>query len=213
MHSIESSSTSLVSEDPTWGGEVGLTTSGESRAPQLNDGRRGAVDHTSITYEEVRSFLFLEAELLDSAKYWDWLALVSEDIEYKMPVLRTRRAADGGNEFSESSFLFDENWRSLQLRLDLLANAGTFNWVEDPRSLTRRVIGNIRLVDSESSACSVRSNFFVYRGVGGEMRYELFTGERFDRIGRRGDGGLCLCKRTIHLDQSLLLARNLSILF
>ena len=183
---------------------VGIRESSlKESAPQLG----------AVTYDEVLELLFREAELLDEHRYSEWLELLSHDIEYRMPVQRTRTAANGGNEFSDRIFLFDENFKSLQWRVELLEKAGSYNWVEDPRSLTRHIIGNVRLSATDPSGCSVRSNFIVYRGIGGKLEHDLFTGRRLDALTRRENGDLCLQSRMIHLDQTLVLARNLSILF
>jgi len=165
-----------------------------------------------ITEEEVTRFLYDEADLLDRHQYEDWFGIVSEDIDYKVPVLRTRTDADGGHERAKLMFFFDENWGSLSWRVKILSNPGTYNWVENPRSLTRRIIGNIRILENGEGRCVVRNNFSLYRGIGGRLTYDLITGQRFDTIRRRGDGALCLAKRLVHLDQSLFLSSNLSFL-
>lgn len=167
---------------------------------------------SAIGESEVSRFLFHEAQLLDEHRYEEWYRLLSEAIEYKMPVLRTRVEEDGGNEYSQGMHFFDENWASLSWRIKILSNPGTYNWVENPRSLVRRIVGNIRIEEVEATRCKVRSNFMLYRNVGSGLDYNLLTGERFDVVARRDDGELCLESRTIHLDQTLLLSQNISFL-
>ena len=42
---------------------------------------------------EVQEFLFHEASLLDERRYQDWLALLTEDVHYWMPIRRTTTGA------------------------------------------------------------------------------------------------------------------------
>ncbi len=51
-------------------------------------------------YGEIVEFLYREAELLDSNRFSDWLALFAEDIHYIMPV-RTTQFLSGGAGFQE----------------------------------------------------------------------------------------------------------------
>lgn len=165
-----------------------------------------------ITDAEVSRFLFREAELLDEHRYREWYGLLSEQIDYKMPVLRSRVESDGGNELAKNMFYFDENWKSLSWRVQVLENPGTYNWAENPRSLVRRIIGNVRAEEGQPRRCAVKSNFMLYRGTAGGVHYTFLTGQRSDVVARRGDGRLCLEKRTIYLDQTMLLSQNLSFL-
>ena len=46
-------------------------------------------------YGEVLEFLYQEAELLDSNRYSDWLALFADDVLYEMPVRTTQYLSQG----------------------------------------------------------------------------------------------------------------------
>jgi 3-phenylpropionate/cinnamic acid dioxygenase small subunit len=41
-----------------------------------------------LLVQEIAEFLYREAELLDERRYDDWLALLSDDIRYWMPMRR-----------------------------------------------------------------------------------------------------------------------------
>jgi hypothetical protein len=66
-------------------------------------------------YGEVLEFLYREAELLDSNRYSDWLALFADDVLYEMPV-RTDAVPVAGPGFQAMSF-FDDNIHSLRTRV------------------------------------------------------------------------------------------------
>jgi Ring hydroxylating beta subunit len=59
----------------------------------------------------VQDFLIEEAELLDSRRFEEWLALFTDDVEYRVPVRTTRRL--GNPDVVEDIFHFDENKMSL----------------------------------------------------------------------------------------------------
>ena len=46
-------------------------------------------------YGRVTGFLYHEAELLDTNRFADWLALLTPDIEYRMPVRTTQFLTEG----------------------------------------------------------------------------------------------------------------------
>ncbi|MCH7743411.1 MAG: hypothetical protein IIB71_12200 [Proteobacteria bacterium] len=71
---------------------------------------------------EVEQFLYHEARLLDERKFEDWLALLTDDIHYWMPIRRTTMARDVGNEFTRPGAMafFDDDKNFLQLRVKKL---------------------------------------------------------------------------------------------
>ena len=90
------------------------------------------------------------------------------------------------------------------------------NSASPKRSETQRVrhlVTNVRIADGEPGASELdaKSNFLVYRNrVDDET--DVFVGERRDRL-RRVDGGWQIAKRVVLLDQSTLLAKNLTLFF
>ena len=58
--------------------------------PSASDWRPGGA-----LYGEVLEFLYREAELLDSNRYSDWLALFADDVLYEMPVRTTQYMSKG----------------------------------------------------------------------------------------------------------------------
>jgi 3-phenylpropionate/cinnamic acid dioxygenase small subunit len=85
-------------------------------------------------------------------------------------------------------------------------------WAEDPPSRTRHFIAN---VDVEPGAADgevrVWCNYIVYRSRG-ETEQDFYVGAREDLL-RRVEDGWKIARRRLILDQNVLAAKNLSILF
>lgn len=154
----------------------------------------------------VSDFLIEEAAALDDRRYEDWFALLTDDIEYVAPVRVTRRA--GNPDVVEESTYFDDNKQSLGLRVKRLLT--DVAWAEDPPSMTRRFVSNIRISPQQDGELEVRNNLLLFRSRGDEGVYDLVVGERFDRLRDEGEG-LRICRRRVVLDQAALGTKNLGI--
>ena len=60
-----------------------------------------SVQERMLLKHEVEEFLFMEAELLDSRRFDDWLSVLTEDIHYWMPIRRTTTAREVEREFTK----------------------------------------------------------------------------------------------------------------
>lgn len=169
------------------------------------------VHERMLLKHEVEEFLFLEADVLDSRRYEDWLDLLAEDIHYWMPVRRTTTAREAGREFTKPGGVafFDDDFATLKMRVDRMLLGGA--WAEDPPSRTRRLIANVRIVDRTEDEVTVSSNFQLYRTRLGSEE-DSWIGRREDVL-RRVDGGFRLARRHIFLEQTVILSQNLSSLF
>lgn len=159
---------------------------------------------------EIEQFLYYEAQLLDDRDFETWLGLLSEDIRYWMPTRfnqgrRQKRDASDGSELAH----FDDDRPTLEQRVRRLRTA--FAWAEQPPTRTRRIIGNIRVAPTDTDRLAVRSNFICYANRL-ESETHIWAGERSDVLRRGGDGWL-ICDRTIRLDQNVVLANCISLLF
>ena len=176
--------------------------------------RRSALGPSIEDRVAIEQFLYLEAELLDDHRYDEWLELVADDIHYRVPTQANRLRRDRGTEASVEGEmpLFDDNKTTLGWRVRQLAMPT--HWAEDPPSRTRHLVSNVRIdATTTDDEFEVRSNFLCYRN---RLRDEgdLWAGERNDLI-RRVDGGAGweLARRTVTLDQNVVLSKNLSVLF
>ena len=145
--------------------------------------------------QELTEVLYDEAELLDEGRWEEWLDLLADDLSYVMPLRlnvavgehSTRERTRGGEEVC----WFDEG----------------------KHTLTQRV-GRLRRVDRPEVELSCR--FVVHRNrVADET--DFFVGRRHDTWRQTGSadgaGGWKLCRRELLLDQNVLLAKNLTLLF
>lgn len=160
---------------------------------------------------EAEEFLFREASLLDERRLEEWLALLTEDIHYWMPIRRTTTAKEIDNEFTKLGDMayFDDDKRTLGMRVQRLAVGRA--WAEDPPSRTRHSISNVRILTADANEILVALNFHLYR-TRLESEEDSWIGRREDLL-RRENGVLKLARRYIYLDQTVILAQNMSNLF
>jgi biphenyl 2,3-dioxygenase beta subunit len=104
---------------------------------------------------------------------------------------------------------FDDDRSTLGLRVQRLQVGRA--WAEDPPSRTRHMVGNVRILDVDGDEISVALNFQLYR-TRLDSEEDSWIGRREDRL-RRESGTLKLAKRHIFLDQTVILAQNMSNLF
>ena len=167
---------------------------------------QGTLDE--LTCREASDFLMREAELLDNRLFENWLALLTEDIFYNMPIRVTRDTDEGSNDLSDGAWL-RENRKSLEMRIKRLTSKGALS--EEPPSRTRHFVSNIRVRGgSRENEIEVNSNLLLYRTRGDSSHYDLFSAERKDVL-RRINGNWKLARRDILLDQTVLGAQDLSV--
>jgi PAH dioxygenase small subunit len=163
------------------------------------------VDHDLRAH--VSDFLFLEAELLDSGLFPDWLQLLDTRVHYYIPVRQTLMRDEGPDE-SEMAHI-DDFYPALSERVERMRSK--FNWAENPASRTRHHITNIRIRGVESAVhedhITVYSNLLFYRSRMDDRTSDLVSCERQDVL-VRSKGDLKLLKRHVVLDQSTLLTHN-----
>lgn len=166
---------------------------------------------------EVCQFLYLEAELLDDRRFEDWYALFTPDVRYRMPIRsdRLQRQRDDVSSAEGGFNLADDDHETLGWRVRQMVEAR--HWAEDPPSRTRHLVANVRIraVEDGGSPTSgdelaVRSNFLCYRN---RLRDEvdLWAGERHDVLRLVADGQWRIARRTVLLDQNVVLSKNLSV--
>ena len=143
------------------------------------------------TRAEVEEFLFHEAALLDEWRLDEWLALLTEDARYEVPSNDRPDADPGGTLFTIADDMDRVRGRITRLK-DKDAHA------EFPRSRTRRLISNVRIVGRKASELRVEANFVVYRFRRDESVRE-YVG-RYRYVLRAGRGGLKIARRQAVLD-------------
>jgi 3-phenylpropionate/cinnamic acid dioxygenase small subunit len=164
------------------------------------------------THFELGQFYFREAEFLDDGRFADWLEMLADDLHYWAPLRsnRMRRqqalsiAAEG-----EAAF-YDETKESLAWRIRRYDSG--MAWAEDPPSRTRHLVSNITARHDADDLLVVRSAFIVYRNRL-QTEVDLYAGGRTDVVRRGGIHGFEVVKRTILLEQNVLLTKNISTFF
>jgi 3-phenylpropionate/cinnamic acid dioxygenase small subunit len=167
--------------------------------------------------QEIASFLYAEAELLDERRYDEWLALLAEDIRYWMPMRRNIKYGDNTREFTregEDISWFDEGKDTLTRRVRQIQTG--IHWAEEPQSRITHMVSNVQLLEVTSDAGSVRDviakcRFLIYRNRV-ETETDLLVGKREDTLRRTSDGWQ-IARRKIILDQNVLLTKNLTFFF
>ncbi len=168
--------------------------------------------------QEVEDFLYAEAELLDQRQFAEWLNVLADDLVYFMPMRRNvkfgHHAAEENTRFGHDISWFDEDKWTLSKRVEQIMTG--VHWAEEPLSRVCHTISNIQILDTIPSVeaakeVSVRSRFMVYQNRL-EDEVNFFVGKRNDVL-RNMHGSWKLAKREIILDQSVLLSKNLTVLF
>jgi 3-phenylpropionate/cinnamic acid dioxygenase small subunit len=156
----------------------------------------------------VEQFAFHEAALLDHRRYRDWLALITDDILYRVSVQWIRDAAETNPEV----WIVDEDLTQLKLRAEQIA-APRLTHAENPATLTQRFVTNIRVAHGANPAeYSVDANLLVYVNRSGALNGAVYAGERRDVL-RRVDGRLRIARRHVRLAHSIVHGGPVSTLF
>ena len=168
--------------------------------------------------EEIEAFFHHEADLLDQRQFRDWLDLLAEDLVYFMPIRRNvkfgEHAERENTRQGEGISWFDEDKWTLTKRVEQILTG--VHYAEEPLSRVTHMVSNIRLLEvtpspADPSEVTVGCRFLVYQS---RVEYENYTfiGRRTDVLRRHGDSWL-IARRELILEQNVLLAKNLSILF
>ncbi|HUN58857.1 MAG TPA: 3-phenylpropionate/cinnamic acid dioxygenase subunit beta [Candidatus Binataceae bacterium] len=165
-------------------------------------------------HHEIAQFLYYEARLLDDRRWDEWYALLADDIQYVMPTRYNRLRREAAQEFAGpgGAFHFDETKHSLGQRIKRLKS--TTAWAEDPSSRTRHFVSNIvAQATVNPDEYEAQCYYLLYRGRL-EREIETFAGMRHDLL-RRIDAPTrwLIARRMIVLDQTVVIARNMSFFF
>jgi phthalate 3,4-dioxygenase beta subunit len=166
------------------------------------------IDFGSEHHHEVHQFLVVEADLLDSRRFDDWLGLMTEDIVYLMPVRVTASPSLAESTLADMDH-FREDMYSLRRRVARFATEHA--WTEDPPSRTRRLVTNVRAYPGERDGETVvKSYLLLFRSRGDVREPDFVVGERTDVL-RRVEGELRLARREFVVDESVLRTQNMAV--
>lgn len=181
-------------------------------ASTLRDEVDGMVLADADTHFLASQFYFLEAELLDDGRFADWLEMLAPELHYWAPVRtnRVRRQQALSVASPGQAAYYDETKESLAWRIRRYDSG--MAWAEDPPSRTRHLVSNVTVRERSDGLLTARSAFLVYRNrLHDEV--DLYAGGRTDVLRRGGVHGFEVVKRTILLEQNVLLMKNISTFF
>lgn len=168
-----------------------------------------------VLQAEITEFFYAEADLLDDGRYEEWLDLLTDDVSYTMPLrlnvavadVASREQTKAGSEVC----WFDEDKTTLAKRVAQLRTGQ--HWAEEPLSRVSHLVTNVRVLAVDLPTVEVACRFLVHRNrVAAET--DFFVGRRHDTLRRAADGnGWRIARRELLLDQNVLLAKNLTLLF
>ena len=146
----------------------------------LEDAVTPAGSLRAVTRAEVEDFLYGEADLLDTQRYDDWLALFTEGARSEVP------ATDAaGHSATAAGYFVCDDWGLIQARVKRLKSRKAH--AENPASKTHRMVSNVRLLAREGDELQVSANFVVHRARDGH--FDVYVG-RYDHRLLVTDGGL-----------------------
>ncbi len=170
---------------------------------------------------EIEDFLHHEAELLDERRFEAWLELLTDDIHYWMPLRKNMAFEDRERDITAEDDVawIDDDKATLAKRVRQILTG--IHWAEEPLSRASHLVTNISLADqaafradpvsayAEGAMLKIKCRFLVHRNRL-ETETDFLVGRREDTL-RRVKGELRVARRKIIIDQSVLLAKNLTI--
>lgn len=157
---------------------------------------------------QAQQWLVDEAWLLDAQAYEEWLAVLTDDIHYVMPV-RVTTAVGAGFDTSPGMAHFDEDKYSLSRRVARFLTEHA--WTEDPPSRLRHHLTNVRtFATPDEDHLVVDSATLLFRSRGDVHEGSIVSAGREDLL-RRTPEGWKLARRTILVDDSVIRMQNLAI--
>mgnify|MGYP001166303393 FL=1 len=164
--------------------------------------------------QEIEQFYYWEAKLLNNRRFEEWFGLLAADIRYFMPIRTTRSMREADQEYSGVGEYahFDDDYNMMKGRIRKITS--DVSWSENPASRTRHLNTNVMIAPGMSAdEYQISNAVLVYRNRL-ERQLDIFAGERRDTLRRTVKGsGFEIVSRTILIDQSTILANNLSFFF
>jgi len=165
---------------------------------------------------EIEDFLYAEADLLDERQFEKWLELFTDDLRYWMPMRKNLAFAERERDITGEDDVawIDDDKATLTKRVQQVLTG--IHWAEEPLSRVSRLVSNIRLVSqietiAEGEEFVVKSHILLHRNRL-ETETDFIAGRREDTLRRSGES-FKISRRKIIIDQSVLLAKNLTFFF
>lgn len=160
------------------------------------------------TRSAVEEFLAHEAARLAAHDYAAWATLLDEDVRYVVPRRVARKRGRGEPEFEPAMAHFDDDAKTLAIRVKRLVESSAL-WAEDPPSRLRYHVSGLRVRRAPTGLLCAVYDVLIFRSRGDRPDYDLISGQRQDRL-RETPAGLRLASRLVLLDHTTIGAHNLS---
>jgi PAH dioxygenase small subunit len=152
---------------------------------------------TAGVYHDIQHFLFREALLLDHRRFDEWIALLSNDVVFRMPA---RFAREIGMEFPADVDCFHDDRRAIAARIKRLQERTDPQADQHLGIQTRRFIANVIVCPCDRDEYNVLSYVLLSVCRSGEAQNTVFSAERYDRL-RRSSRTFKIVRREIVVDQ------------
>ena len=172
---------------------------------------------------KIEQFYYREARMLDSRQYQQWFALLTEDVRYIIPS-RTNPLVNNrehGNEEmisierglededSDGCPIREEGYMLMMIRVERAYKINS--WSENPPARTRRIVGNIEVIDDDGDKLTIYSNFHMHYARPGSNNF-LYSGQRRDIL-LKADDSYKLSRREVILDYANIEYPTLGLFF
>jgi p-cumate 2,3-dioxygenase beta subunit len=147
--------------------------------------------HSVVTRAEVEDFLYREATLLDEWKLDEWEALLTDDAGYYVP---PNDQLEGDHR--STLFLVADDRERIRQRVIRINDPNCH--AEFPKSRTRRMISNVRILGVEGDLVTAVANFVCYRFRRYERIREYVGAYRY--VLRQTGEGLRIKERRVFID-------------
>lgn len=170
----------------------------------------------------IEQFYYREARLLDNREYQQWLGLLTEDIDYRIPsrhIATPDPKLRGTESFHSLEHEIDrggpngsplriENFFTLAIRVDRAFKVNA--WAENPPARTRRFISNVEVFEIDEGYQTYNNFQLVY------SRHDnanfIYTGQRADIL-HQVDGELKIASREIIHDWNVIAVPTMGLFF
>jgi 3-phenylpropionate/trans-cinnamate dioxygenase beta subunit len=162
-------------------------------------------------YQAVQLQLYHEARLLSASQYDNWLAMLSDDINYAMDMPQRRFKEDkSADRAPRKTPIFDDNMAALQMRIERFKTG--FVWAENPTNAMRHIVSNVEVFKTDTDdQFSVYSIIEIHRSRLDAERKRLTAGRQ--DIWQKTGADYKLISRTATLDDGVVLDSNLNFFF
>ncbi|RLA07028.1 MAG: ring-hydroxylating dioxygenase subunit beta [Gammaproteobacteria bacterium] len=142
---------------------------------------------------EIENFLYREARMMDKHQFDDWEAMWSDKGVYWVP------CAHDSDPMTEVSIIY-ANRAGIATRLGRMRSKAMY--VQDPRSICSRIVGNIEVYPGEDGGVTTYSTFNIteFKRRGHLTHQTTWSGHSEHKLSRHGDQWLMDYKKVTLLN-------------